>query len=661
MLYAAGRVRVIVDRMRWSLEAAVCTALVLAMAACGTPPDEAEQDGGAGMDGSTADQCTRNSECEDSLFCTTWRCVPGSAGADDRGCIEVGPPCALGESCVEAESQCVTEACGSVTDADGDGHDSVACGGDDCDDDDANRYAGNPEVCDDAGHDEDCDATTVADAVDGDTDGDGETSRACCNGDACGTDCDDGDRAIHTGARDLCNARDDDCDTVIDEAGTEALCPGGTCIGGRCNLPAWDRVIGGTSSDVVWDVVMDERGYVYAGGFFEGEASFGAAGPPEAAIGAAGAFIAAYEPDGAYAWLRSFGGPGRDLVFRLAHAPGSDRLYAFIRVGSGGSVDLGGGPRPPGAYVVAFDMNGTYQWDREIPFIEDIDATPAGVIVAGFFGSEFDFGGGTRTPTRPTAYVVSYASDGAYRWDRLLEADASMRIREVTYDDGVIAVTGSFNGAADFGDGRTCPGSGSGTVGDDAFAASMTDAPTPTITSIYCTSGSGTSQGLHVALSGGRVHLCGFLLGTEDLGLGLVTSPSTGGDLGFLLTLDAAGAPEAQRTWFTSSSESACAALNTDTSGRVFVAGSMNGTADFGGGPRTVARTSAFFARYDADLSHRSDGILTGTETIEAFGADIGPADSTVIAGNLRGVADLGSGPRSSSGGIDGFIVRFAN
>ncbi|MCZ7679929.1 MAG: hypothetical protein M5U28_14680 [Sandaracinaceae bacterium] len=185
---------------------------------------------------------------------------------------------------------------------------------------------------------------------------------------------------------------------MTDDSSSEGLCPGGTCIGGRCNLPAWDRVMGSSDFggfDVVWDVIMDERGRVYAGGSFSGEASFGGAGAPEVATGFAAAFIAAYERDGAYRWFRSVGGPGVDLVYRLAHAPGTDRLYAFVRVGLDGPADLGGGLRDPGAYVVAFDLTGSYQWDRELPFIEAIEATSeGGVLVAGMLSSGFDLGAG---------------------------------------------------------------------------------------------------------------------------------------------------------------------------------------------------------------------------------------------------------------------------
>ncbi|MBP7682421.1 MAG: cadherin-like beta sandwich domain-containing protein [Deltaproteobacteria bacterium] len=96
---------------------------------------------------------------------------------------------------------------------------SVACGGADCDDANAGRFPGNPEVCDVGDADEDCDPRTFGFR---DADLDGEADALCCNVDgsgdrACGTDCDDARPGVNTSAPEVCNGRDDDCDSFMDE------------------------------------------------------------------------------------------------------------------------------------------------------------------------------------------------------------------------------------------------------------------------------------------------------------------------------------------------------------------------------------------------------------------------------------------------------------
>ena len=103
---------------------------------------------------------------------------------------------------------------GPCADGDGDGHAAASCGGDDCDDANAARHPGATETCDAAGVDEDCDPATVGTR---DADGDGFQDHACCNGTSCGADCDDQAVGVHPDAPEVCNSRDDDCDTATDE------------------------------------------------------------------------------------------------------------------------------------------------------------------------------------------------------------------------------------------------------------------------------------------------------------------------------------------------------------------------------------------------------------------------------------------------------------
>ncbi|MFO0684656.1 MAG: putative metal-binding motif-containing protein [Sandaracinus sp.] len=126
-------------------------------------------------------------------------------------------PCLGGQTCDENADRCVTN-CAVARDADGDGADAMECGGTDCDDANAAYHPGATEVCDPAHADEDCDPSTFGVR---DADGDGAPDARCCNGTGaaarCGTDCDDALPGVGPNASEVCNGRDDDCDTAIDE------------------------------------------------------------------------------------------------------------------------------------------------------------------------------------------------------------------------------------------------------------------------------------------------------------------------------------------------------------------------------------------------------------------------------------------------------------
>ncbi|HYV43698.1 MAG TPA: putative metal-binding motif-containing protein [Myxococcaceae bacterium] len=93
-----------------------------------------------------------------------------------------------------------------------------------------------------------------------DADGDGFFARPL------GTDCNDADSAVHPGAEESCNGRDDNCDGAADEGFEVGLpCPAGTCTGAwACNTDGTRRC----EPNVRWypDQDGDGRGQADAGG-----------------------------------------------------------------------------------------------------------------------------------------------------------------------------------------------------------------------------------------------------------------------------------------------------------------------------------------------------------------------------------------------------------
>ncbi|MBO6934277.1 MAG: hypothetical protein JJ863_04860 [Deltaproteobacteria bacterium] len=179
-------------------------------------------DDGGPSTGDAAVVCSSDDECSDGQFCNGIEvCSPDSPLASSAGCVAGPPPCEADE-CVETSDSCDVPC--DVPDADGDGHDSLACGGDDCDDEDASRFPGNIEVCDSEGVDEDCNPDTLG----VDEDSDGSVSMECCNLHSsgtlvCGTDCNDRSASVGPDAPELCDPAgevDENCNGEINEGVT---------------------------------------------------------------------------------------------------------------------------------------------------------------------------------------------------------------------------------------------------------------------------------------------------------------------------------------------------------------------------------------------------------------------------------------------------------
>jgi hypothetical protein len=95
-----------------------------------------------------------------------------------------------------------------ICDFDLDGYYATACGGDDCDDFDEERYPGNTEICDTK--DNDCDEE-IDEELSTDNDGDKHYAEGSCSSPA--DDCNDNDVSIYPGATDIPNdGIDQDCD-----------------------------------------------------------------------------------------------------------------------------------------------------------------------------------------------------------------------------------------------------------------------------------------------------------------------------------------------------------------------------------------------------------------------------------------------------------------
>lgn len=616
---------------------------------------------GGGVDAATADGgdggvtvCASHGDCDDGQYCNGEEtCAPGDPGAGADGCLSGMAPCAS-ESCNDLTDSCE---CDTNADVDEDGHDSMACGGDDCDDDDPNRYPGNEEVCDDAGHDEDCDMSTVGDR---DEDTDGFIDVACCNGDMCGDDCDDDDINVNPGAVESCNGVDDSCSGEIDDGG--GLCPGGLCVAGGCQFDAWDRAYGGPTWDSALGVAMDSGGNVYVAGYLREEADFG--GGLETTDNEA-AYVASYRPDGAFrwVWVGPDASPFQSGARDVAVTPDGSR--AFV-VGGTAGTDFGSG-ESDGAFIVVLDgSDGSYIDDARFGDADadlyGADADDSGLVVTGDFAGSVSWGGPSRTADGTAAIVVArYDHDLEYDWDAHFSASGSSSGREATArsidlrPDGSVVFGGSYiDGGLTIGDALPMAGS----TNDVGFIAELDSSGGAEWShAIPARFGDARVAGVAALDSGGAI-LVGDAVGTIDPMTG---DPSYSADdfNGIMLAVDASGEPDWFRGFGDVGGFDRATAVAEDGMGPVVV-GSFSTDTSFGGSTRRPMGTNGFVARYGPTGSHRNDARYGSGGSLFVRDVATGPGGSTVIIGTFDGVADFGGGDTVSDS-IDAFVLRLGS
>lgn len=400
-----------------------------------------------------------------------------------------------------------------------------------------------------------------------------------------------------------------DCDRELTN-GCEARAP---CFG-------WVRSCGGMGDDLGLGVTVDTDGNVYGTGSFEGVANI--EGHLLTSAGHADAFVVSYARDGSFRWADRQGGlgdesgeaatstavgdivvAGQSLLYASYATDGlllrlrvvGDHAYSGLTTSGDGTVwAVGGFNRTvtidttvltgiaDEILISHFAGDGSHLWSGGFGGADSEGAAGVGVdsggniyIVANTRGA-VDLGGGPLAHRGATDVILaSYFPDGRHRWSRTFGGSGQDFGRAIAVDDADgVYITGSFERTAVFGGATMVAASG-----QDIFVAAYTRDGAHRWSRGFGAPGSQKGQAISADQSGNLL-LTGYFSGSFSLGGGTLVGEGIG-DI-FIASLRSDGAYRWSRR-FGGPGWNGGTAIVGDLSGRIYVVGRIEGSADFGG------------------------------------------------------------------------------
>jgi hypothetical protein len=341
-------------------------------------------------------------------------------------------------------------------------------------------------------------------------------------------------------------------------------------------------------------LALDTSGDVLLAGDYRDTIDFG--GGPLTSLGSADVFVARLDPQGNHLYSRSFGGPHGQLGGGIAvDAAGN----AYVTGAFNDVLDFGGGPLPQAdvesAFVVKLDASGEHVWSRSFSGDENVAgkliavAADGTVAITGSYTGNLDLGEGPLPPggtaPKPSTFLLELDASGNPVFSRGFNAFSAAPVFD---DAGNLFVSGPFTGSVDFGAGPMWSGYFvhlAVAKFDPAHALLWAEQFGDVTTTVY---GSSAFPG-----GDGSLLLAGYATGKLDLGGGEILGGP--GFNGFVARLDGAG----QHLWsrgFGGPGDVEGTSAAVGPTGDVFYAGTFDGTVDLVTGPATgQGMTSDFF------------------------------------------------------------------
>ncbi len=466
----------------------------------------------------------------------------------------------------------------------------------------------------------------------------------------------------------------------------------------------WSFNIGGASSDLGHVIYSDNKGYIYAVGYFTGSNIDFDPSPTNTFFlsstnGSRDGYVSKYTTDGKFVWAFSFGGSNLDEANSVA-VDGTGNIYVtgYFR-GSGvdfdpsatgtallnSNGDEGGDPGYGGdIFVAKYNSQGKYQWAFNVgaTSLGDngmvITCDNAGnIYTSGYFRGSPDFdpaasGVHTLDAGTGTMYVAKYNTNGEYQWAfNLGEGNVDNAPFGIKIDaSGNIYLTGYFQGTnQDFDPSVNGISYLTSNGGFDIFAAKYNS--TGEYQWAFAIGGGNTDVGRDIEIdNSGNVYIVGDFDGSN---IDFNPSPSAATNLTsnnrdvFIAKYNASGQYQWAKDFGGSGSDISWSLAYTNNN--IYITGSFQGTMNFNPGPTTDNLVSNgandfYMTKFDVNGNYVCAFNVGGSENDDAYKVAADNSGNLYLTGILSSSNtdfDPGSGTKnlSTNGGSDIFIAKY--
>ncbi|MBC87956.1 MAG: hypothetical protein CMB12_01535 [Euryarchaeota archaeon] len=225
----------------------------------------------------------------------------------------------------------------------------------------------------------------------------------------------------------------------------------------------WHQNVGGSNSDNVRGMDVDDQGNIYVCGNYHQIANFGQLSTPSSSSSSSDIFVAKLSSTGDWLWVKTAGSTSSDYCYDIdVDAGGNVSITGiFLNSISFGSTSFSSSGSYD-AYVAVLDTMGNWLWAQKIgasssDYAHGVAIADSGnVYVTGYWSSgTLSFGSAgslSCSSCYSDAYIASLDSQGNWRWSQGIGGSYYERGRGVAVDaQERVYVTGEFSYQVDFG------------------------------------------------------------------------------------------------------------------------------------------------------------------------------------------------------------------